>query len=47
MQCYANYAINFFIHYFAKEKPQYKGRGKLTEPMKKRLAGLYVCAVLS
>ena len=42
--------LNAFGHHWrrlAKEKPQYKGRGKLTEQMRKRLAGSMRSAMIS
>ena len=46
----ANHAVKCFrssLEKLAKEKPQYKGRGKLTEQMRKRLASSMRCAIIS
>ena len=39
--------LNASLEKLAKEKPQYKGRGKLTEQMRKRLAGSMRSAIIS
>jgi len=46
----ANHAVKCFrtsLEKLAKEKPQYKGRGKLTEQMRKRLASSMRCAIIN
>ena len=49
-QEYANHAVKCFrssLEKLAKEKPQYKGRGKLTVQMRKRLASSVHCAIIN
>ena len=46
----ANHAVKCIrssLEKLAKEKPQYKGRGKLTEQMRKRLASSVRCAIIN
>jgi len=46
----ANHAIKCFrssSEKLVKDKPQYKGRGKLTEQMRKRLASSVRCAIIN
>lgn len=46
----ANHAVKCFrssLEKLVKEKPQYKGRGKLTEQMRKRLASSMRCAIIN
>ena len=46
----ANHAVKCFrssLEKLVKDKPQYKGRGKLTEQMRKRLASSVRCAIIN
>ena len=46
----ANHAVKCFrssLEKLVKEKPQYKGKGKLTEQMRKRLASSVRCAIIN
>ena len=46
----ASHAVKCFrssLEKLVKEKPQYKGRGKLTEQMRKRLASSMRCAIIN
>ena len=46
----ANHAVKCFrssLEKLVKDKPQYKGRGKLTEQMRKRLASSIRCAIIN